>query len=398
MMFLVSLFRIGCIIGAVSGGVIVRYFGPKKVIMLTAIPTSLSWMPIIFATNAWELCMGRFFFGLFCSIATPGVVVYIAESVSPHIRGIMMTSSLILTLFGVLLAYSVGYVLRWKMQAVIQSVLPLVQLAVAFFPESPRWLVMKKKPDKAKRSLLRLRSQKQGVSKELEEMMLNMQKNNEENWSDLFQVKYLKPLFIVFCNTYFLDFNGYFFMSSFMVIIFQESGGMVMEETLATVLVGIFQFFGIIVSAVTIDRYGRRPLMITSLLGMGLTQSALALYYYLHFFVPKLDIDAFEWMPLASVLITATFYAIGIGNLYWMLFGELFPLKIRSMASGISTAWNSVLMFIVLQSFFFLKKLLTLPGLFAFSSFNCFLGVAFTYKFLPETLNMPLEEIEALWK
>ena len=392
------MFRVGCVVGASVSGVLIKYFGPRKILLYTAIPSALAWLPIIFATSAIELCTGRFFFGLFCSLGTPAVVVYTAEITSPHIRGILLTVGFILMTFGILFGYAVGYLLWWDTQAIVYSVIPLILLTLFLFPESPRWLITNKKPDEAKRALLKLRNQRHYIGQELEEITNNVTKTKEEKLKELLKKKYVKPIIVVIFSTYFLDFNGYFFMSSFMVIIFQESGGMVMEETLATVLFGIFQFVGVIISAGAIDKYGRRVLLMTSLLVMGLTQSALALYYYLLFSVPSVNMSNFTWMPLLAALLTGLFFILGIGNIHWVLCGELFPVKIRSVVAGFAVSWNSVLMFVMLQSFFFLKRLLTLPGLFAYASINCFFGVAFIYKCLPETWNIPLEEIETLWK
>jgi SP family arabinose:H+ symporter-like MFS transporter len=137
-----------------------------------------------------------------------------------------------------------------------------------------------------------------------------------------------------------------------------------------------------------IDRVGRKPLMISSFAGMGLSLIGVAV---------AIRMQASGFAVLAFVLTYVACFAVGIGTGTWVLMSEISPSQVRGLAMSISTVclWCGTL--IVTLTFLSLVRVLTAPGAFLVYAFVCVAAALFVWLGVPETKGRSLEEIEACW-
>lgn len=166
-----------------------------------------------------------------------------------------------------------------------------------------------------------------------------------------------------------------------------------------------------IITTVASRRFGRRPLSILSGLGMCITTLIVAIYLLI---VPveytggfrRLEnstdaitsIESQHWTCVVCILLYVCFSSLGVLVIPWTLIGELLPMKVRGIGSGIMVGVAYILMFGVVKSFPFALNVIGTEGIFFFFSFMSLAGVLFVYKFLPETLGKPLQQIEDYFK
>jgi SP family xylose:H+ symportor-like MFS transporter len=162
-----------------------------------------------------------------------------------------------------------------------------------------------------------------------------------------------------------------------------EGGGM-----FQTVIMGVVNVVFTLIAIVTVDKLGRKPLLIIGSIGMALGAFAVAAS------------DTFGiagLFPVVSVIVYAAFFMMSWGPICWVLISEIFPTTIRGQAVAIAVAFQWIFNFLVSSTF---------PALWEFSPMvaygiygvMCVLAALFVWKFVPETKGKTLEEMVKLWR
>lgn len=162
-----------------------------------------------------------------------------------------------------------------------------------------------------------------------------------------------------------------------------EGGGM-----MQTVIMGIVNILFTLVAIFTVDRFGRKPLLIIGSLGMAV--GALAVAY-----CDQLGIKGI--VPVLSVIVYAAFFMMSWGPVCWVLIAEIFPNTIRSQAVAIAVAFQWVFNYLVSSTF---PALYDFSPMFAYSLYGiiCLIAALFVWKWVPETKDKTLEDMTALWR
>lgn len=162
-----------------------------------------------------------------------------------------------------------------------------------------------------------------------------------------------------------------------------EGGGM-----MQTVIMGIVNILFTVVAIVTVDRFGRKPLLIIGSIGMAVGA----------FMVAICD----NWgikgiIPVLSVITYAAFFMMSWGPICWVLIAEIFPNTIRGQAVAIAVAFQWIFNYLVSSTF---PALYEFSPMFAYSLYGivCVIAALFVWRCVPETKGKTLEEMNALWK
>lgn len=176
------------------------------------------------------------------------------------------------------------------------------------------------------------------------------------------------------------------------------------SPTLTSLSIAVTNFLFTLVAFASIDRIGRRKILLYSIPVMiaGLALSAIAFY---HISLPDVSPgssatssqEPWVWIVLIALVIYVSGYAVGIGNVPWQQ-SELFPLSIRSIGSGIATATNWGSNFIIGLTFLPMMEVLTPAGTFTFYSLVCLAGWVLVRRIYPETKGLSLEDVGGLLK
>ena len=407
--FVVSSALIGCIIGAAMAGFISKSFGRKKGLIISAIAFVLSaigaWKPEFFnvfgTLPVYSFVIYRILGGIGVGIASMISPMYIAEIAPANIRGKLVSWNQFAIIFGMLIIYFVNYFIagqgneqwlveegwRWMFfSGVIPAGLFLVLLF--FVPETPRFLVMKGRDNEALKVLDKIAGSDNSV-KILDEIKLTMHEKSTPWLSFGFFV-----LFVGIILSVFQQFVGINVVLYYAGNIFRNMGASTNSSLLQTVIVGIVNLSFTVVAILTVDKFGRKPLMIIGALGMGVSMLALGFSFYTH----NEGVSALIFM-----LLYIGFFAMSWGPVTWVLLSEIFPNSIRgAMSIAVAAQWIAnwlvSLTFPVMNDNQWLTEKFNHGFSYWIYGLMGFFAALLMWKLVPETKGKTLEEIEKLWK
>ena len=161
-----------------------------------------------------------------------------------------------------------------------------------------------------------------------------------------------------------------------------------------TIIVGVINLSFTVLAIFTVDRFGRRPLMIIGSLGMAVSMVTLGMTFFL---------EQMGFLSLLAMLCYVASFAVSWGPICWVLLAEIFPNKIRSQAMALAVAAQWVANYLVSWTFPMMDKSTYLNGIFhhAFAywiyALMAVLAALFMWRFVPETKGRSLEEMEKLF-
>ncbi|CAH1267647.1 SLC2A6 [Branchiostoma lanceolatum] len=402
-----SLSAIGAMFGGPLGGWCIEALGRKTSLMTAVLPFTGGWLILAYAQNLAMLYVGRLLTGIAAGMTSLTVPVYVAEISSPRLRGLLGASFQLMVTIGILLVYVFGNFLHWRWLAVV-CLIPAVILiiAMAFMPETPRWLLAKGRRPAAVTSLLWLRGPDVDVEDECADIESNLQQQETMSWREFTQPSLLKPFAIGMALMFFQQFSGINAVIFYSVSILEDAG---IDGHTGAIIVGAVQVVATFVSCLLMDKMGRRVLLIVAGTGMAITSITFGLYFQLEQNnshnstltaptatpAPAPDLS---WLSLTSMIVYIIAFSLGWGPIPWLMMSEIFPSRARGTASGIATLFNWFGAFIVTKEFDDMVAAFTEQGAFWFFAGICALGVVFVCLIVPETKNVSLEEIEAYFE
>ena len=407
--FVIASALIGCVIGGASAGFISKSLGRKNGLMIAAIAFLLSaigaWRPEIFnifgVEDAYSFVVYRILGGIGVGIASMISPMYIAEIAPANVRGKLVSFNQFAIIFGMLLIYFVNYFIskqgneqwlitegwRWMF---FSGVIPagIFFILLFFVPETPRYLVMNGKDDKALKVLKKI-SGNESATRILEEIKSTTHEKNVPWLSYGFFIIFIGIMLSVFQQ--FVGINVVLYYAS---NIFRNMGSSTDSSLLQTIIVGVVNLLFTVLAILTVDKFGRKPLMIIGSIGMAVSMIALGFAFYFN----QLGIAALIFM----LAYTAAF-AMSWGPVCWVLLAEIFPNSIRS-ALSIAVAAQWIANWIVSLTFPIMNDNVWLTEKFHHGFSYWIYGIMgvlsalFMWKLVPETKGKTLEEIEHLWK
>jgi SP family galactose:H+ symporter-like MFS transporter len=396
--------QVGLIVGAVLGGglfgtllagPVSDYFGRRILILLSSIIFIIGVDAILLANNYLILLLARILLGIGVGVVAVAVPLYVAEIVPSQDRGKYVTFFQLLLTFGIVLAYFVDLLFtpsgNWRaMFAIILAPAFALFFGMLFLPETPRWLILNDRLDEAKQVLRRIRRTEPEIVSDVQEIQQSLQELRKETWSELFSHELLLPSLVAIAIAIFNQLTGINSFLQYAPLILHNAGiSSNFVSMLGSVGIGLLNFLCTIIALALIDTLGRRPLLITGVIGVICSEIFLGC---INFFIPN-SINA-GIFSLIGLLCFIMFFAIGPGVVVWLAISELFPTQVRGKGMAICLFFNSLTS--TLLSIIFLPLLKTIGigqtyWLFALCSIGYFLV---TFFFLPETKNRSLEEIQ----
>jgi SP family galactose:H+ symporter-like MFS transporter len=391
---IVSSVLIGAMIGSLSGGRLTDQFGRRKIMLVIATLFILGTLIAASAHSIDIIILGRIIIGIAIGIGSYTAPLYIAEAAPLEWRGGLVSLNQLAITIGIMSSYFINYSFitsheSWRWMFLI-GIVPaiLLLLGMLFLPESPRWLVKQNQMQKARTILEYLRS-KTDVDHELTEIKNSLQ-TKKTTFSEVFAPWIRKVLFLGIFLGFLQQVTGINTIIYYAPTIFNMAGfHNTSSAILATVGLGVVNVLATVFAICYLDKWGRRPLLFTGLIGMGLSLFCLSLAFYLG--------TNSEYLRLAAVSSTFIYiisFAMSLGALLWLMVSEIFPLEVRGTAMGIAVfscwLWN----FLVSSTFLTLVNLLGPSKTFLTYTMMCLIGLIISFYFVPETKGVSLEKIE----
>jgi SP family xylose:H+ symportor-like MFS transporter len=389
--FLTGSLALGCIVGCLIAGRIADRYGRKPGLMTAAIIFAISSIGVALAqTLTWFVVM-RFAAGIGVGMASMLCPMYIAEISPAAVRGRNVAINQLTVVIGILVTNLVNYFLankgvdawRWMFGlGVVPSAIFLI--GVTWLPESPRWLIKAGKVDQAKKVLNKIGSELfvQQTFKAIEQSMVGAEK---QSYKAVFE-KSVRPAVIVGITlAVFQQFCGINVVFNYTSTIFESVGANLNRQLFETVAIGVVNLVFTLIAMWQVDKLGRRPLMLGGALGLSVVYIILAFLLQSHSSAGLVSI---------FVLLAISMYSMSLAPVTWVLISEIFPNKIRGLASSVAivSLWGAY--FILVFTFPILAKKLGAYGPFYLYAGICFLGFLFIKSKVKETKGQTLEELE----
>ena len=392
--FVTAAVPLGALIAAALVGRVTDRFGRRRVLMTAAALFAVGALLAAGATHISMLASARLVLGLAVGAAAVVAPLYIAETAPFAIRGGLVSMYQLAITVGILVSYLAGLAIAgdraWRPLFGLGAVPgALFLIGLIFLPESPRWLLLKGLPDRARLSLQRLRGTTD-VDHELEEMNLILQAEASQKSTRLrLFAPAVRPALVIAMMLFFLQqLSGINAVIYYAPQIFDGAGfDSVSTQVLATAGVGSVNLLTTVVALFLIDRIGRRRLLMTGFTGAAATLLIIAFAVVHPAAMPSSIV-------IVMLLLYIAFFAVSLGPLPHVMMSEIFPLRVRGQGMSMASVSNWGFNFVVVLLF---PVLLAGPGLaVAFSLFAvvCIGGLLFTFVRVPETTGISLEAIE----
>jgi sugar porter (SP) family MFS transporter len=383
---------LGCVVGASVAAFTSDRFGRKRVLLAAATLFALSAIASALPRDLIEFAVARLVGGVAIGIASTLSPLYIAEISPAQKRGLLVSLNQLAIVTGILLSYSVNYLLggagpanwRWMFaSAAVPSI--AFFLTLLFIPESPRWLMQKGREQEAKHFLAQIVGPR-AASGEIEAIRAAI----SEESGDLLDPAFRKALIVAILIALFSQFTGINTIIYYGSIVFLEH---VPHQTATTalwanVIIGAINFVATVAGMLLIDRSGRKSLLMTAFGGMAL--SLVAVSAAIHF-------QASGVIVLIFVLTYVACFAVGVGTGTWVLMSEICPTRVRGRAMSVATVFLWCGTLLVTLTFLSLVNLFTAAGVFLLYAIVSIAAFLFVWRGVPETKGRTLEEIEKFW-
>ncbi|KAL1211718.1 Sugar transporter ERD6-like 12 [Cardamine amara subsp. amara] len=378
-----SLATFGGMFGAIFSAKAAAAFGHKMTLWLADLFCITGWLAIALAKNIIWLDVGRFLVGIGVGIISYVVPVYVAEITPKHVRGAFTFSNQLLQNCGLAIVYYFGNFLPWRTLAVIGIIPCSIQVIGLFFiPESPRWLARKGRDKELDEVLQKLRGRRYDIAFEARQIKHSVEASKQNpniGIRSLFRKRYTRQLTIGIGLMVFQQLSGTAGINAYGSTLFKLAGfpariGM----TVLSLIVVPKSLMGLIL----VDRWGRRPLLMTSAFGLCLSCIILAVAFGIKD-VPEIG-NITPIFSFIGILSFTMMFAIGMGALPWIIMSEIFPMDIKVLAGSLVTIANWFSGWIANYCFNFM--LVWSPtGTFVISAMICGATIVFTWCLVPET-------------
>lgn len=398
---------VGCLLGAIVSGMFSDRFGRKRLLIFSAFLFIVSAVGTGATSGFTSFIFYRILGGIGIGLASNLSPMYIAEVTPANIRGKFVSLNQLTIVIGILLAQIVNWQIaepvpadateiqileswngqsgwRWMFWA---EVIPagFFFLLMFFVPESPRWLAKNGNDRRAMEIFSRIggprfaASEYSGIKETLES------ETQSVNFSLLFARGIKKILWIGIVLAAFQQWSGINVIFNYAQEVFAAAGYGVSDILFNIVVTGSVNLIFTFVAIYTVDKLGRRSLM---LIGAGGLAGIYAFMGAAYFF------EITGWPLLLMVVSAIACYAMSLAPVTWVVLSEIFPNRIRGAAMAVATVSLWLASFLLTYTFPLLHKTFGASGTFWLYGVICVAGLIFIYYKLPETKGKSLEEIE----
>ena len=424
---------IGCVIGAAISGLCASNLGRRKSLILAGVLFFLSalgsFMPefiffekgnptfsLLIAFNLYRV-LGGIGVGLASAICP----MYIAEVAPSNIRGTLVSWNQFAIIFGQLVVYFVNFMILgdhiapiiqkmaegineivnpveaqwaiekgWRYMFVSEAVpAGLFTLLLFLVPETPRYLAMTGRDEQAFTVLARINGKSRA-----QEILADIKSTVAEKTEKLFTYGWL-VIFVGIMLSVFQQAIGINAVLYFAPRIFESLG--MGNPMMQTVIMGIVNITFTLLAIFTVEKWGRKPLLIWGSLGMALGAAGVA--------VTSVASSVPAVVAVISIMVYSASFMFSWGPICWVLISEIFPNTIRGAAVAIAVAFQWIFNFIVSSTFLPMYNMSVgsmenFGHAFSYSLYGviCILAAVFVWKLVPETKGKNLEDMTKLWK
>lgn len=422
---------IGCVIGALLSGLVASRWGRKRSLVLAGVLFFVSALgsmnpEFLFFQHGvpslgllWMFNVYRVIGGMGVGLASAICPMYIGEVAPAERRGQLVSWNQFAIIFGQLVVYFVNFLILgshtnpvieqigqginrvaagsdpwtietgWRYMFGSEAVpAALFTVLICLVPESPRWLVMNGRDDRALAVLSRINGSTRAAL-----IIQDIRDTAHERRERLFAYGWL-VVFIGVMLSVFQQVVGINAVLYYAPRIFGDMG--MTDPMFNTVMMGVVNILFTLVAIFTVERWGRKPLLITGSLGMALGAFGVALTF---------GSEGLQLVTMLSIMLYSASFMFSWGPICWVLIAEIFPNTIRGAAVAIAVAAQWIFNFVVSSTFVPMFNMHITTGdnfghWFTYGLYGvmCIVAAIFVWRLVPETKGKTLEDMTRLWK
>ncbi|SFJ47514.1 MFS transporter, SP family, xylose:H+ symportor [Halobacillus dabanensis] len=399
----VSSALIGCIIGGLMSGYFATRFGRKRTLILAAALFLLSALgsayPEALFFTAGEPSHGllllfnfyRIIGGIGVGLASAVSPMYIGEIAPSHIRGRLVSLNQFAIIFGMLVVYFVNWGIArgqttewvneigWRMMFASEAIPALLFLLLLFtVPETPRYLASQNKSEEAFAILNKIYDKTMAKA-----TLYEINNSFDTKQGKLFSFG-VSIVVVGILLSVFQQFVGINVALYYAPRIFESMGAARDASMFQTIIMGLVNVIFTIIAILTVDKFGRKPLLIIGSLGMTIGMFGVAGLAYA---------NAIGIATLIFIIIYTASFMMSWGPIVWVLISEIFPNKIRGQAVAIAVAAQWAANYFISSTY---PMMMEFSGglTYTFYGVMSILSGLFVWKFVPETKGKSLEQLE----
>ena len=398
---------VGCLAGALLSGAWSDRYGRKRMLLLAALLFTVSAVGTGVADRFGWFVVARIVGGLGIGIASNVSPVYIAEVTPARLRGRFVSINQLTTVLGILLAQvvnwrigehftgaaggaltpeSVEWAWRWMLWAAAVPALVFLVLAL-FVPESPRWSALRGRTEAARRVLTRIGGERYATETlaSLSQLSAGAGGEGTSGWRALKAPGLGGVLLVGIVLAVFQQWCGLNVVFNYAHEVFSAAGYAVSDILMNIVVTGVTNVVFTFVAIRTVDRWGRRALMLFGSASLAVIYAVLGACYWA---------GVSGVFMLALVVLAIACYAMSLAPVTWVVLSEIFPARVRGVAMAVSTFFLWAASFVLTYTFPSLNEAVGAAGAFWLYGAICVAGFLFILGRLPETKGKTLEQLE----
>jgi SP family sugar porter-like MFS transporter len=398
----------GCIAGAVLSGALADRFGRKRLLILSGLLFTVSAVWTAFSRDFFNYNVARILGGMGIGLASNLSPMYIAEISPARVRGRFVSVNQLTIVIGILAAQIVNLLIArpvpqnaaadwilhswngqfgWRWMFGAETVPAFLFFVLMFLmPESPRWLAKYGRTVQAERILSRIGGSEYGRA-QVQDICNTLAAGEiaRVNFRDLLEPRLLKIVWLGVFLAVFQQWCGINVIFNYAQEVFASAGYGVSDILFNIVITGIVNLLFTFVAIYTVDRFGRRILMLIGAAGLAGIYAVLGTGYYF---------QSRGVHMLLLVVAAICCYAMSLAPITWVVIAEIFPNRIRGAAMSISVLSLWIACTVLTLTFPYLKNTLGAHGAFWLYGAICLIGFLVIFLKLPETKGKSLEQIE----
>lgn len=389
----VSIALIGTVVGAMLGGIPTDRLGRKKTLLWIAVLFLVSAIGSALAIDWYSFLLFRFIGGLAVGCSSVTAPMYISELSPASHRGRLVAMFQFNVVLGILVAFVSNYLLQslgdnaWRwMLGIIAFPAAVFLVLILFIPESPRWLIVKRRLYEEAKEILQRINQKTADA-EFDSILLS---SRENGWAGgtarLFSARYTMPVTLAVLFAVFNQVSGINAIIYYAPRIFEMTGLGTDSALMSTIGLGFVNFVFTLLAMSFIDRYGRRTLMMIGSVGVIVTLALVASAFYRENFS--------NYLVPVCLFVYIAFFAFSQGAVIWVFISEIFPNEVRAKGQALGSFTHWIMASLIAFAFPWITESLGGGNTFMLFSVMMMLQLLFVWRIMPETKGKTLEQLQ----
>ncbi|XP_010918337.1 sugar transport protein MST6-like [Elaeis guineensis] len=399
---------LAALIASFFASTMTRVFGRKWSMFMSGIVVLMGATINGAAGNVFMLILGRILVGAGVGFANQSVPVYLSEMAPARLRGMLNIGFQLMITIGVFIANFINYGTAnisggwgWRISLALVGIpATVITLGSLFLPDTPNSLVERGHKEKAKAILSKIRG-----TNEIQDEYDDLVKASEESiaikhpWSNIIKRKYRPQLTMALLIPFFQQVTGINALMLYGPVLFKTIGFGGNASLMSALIIGLVKVLSTFVSIAIVDKLGRRMLLLQGGTQMIICQIIVGTLIWIKFGThgEATLSKTYARCVVSFICLYMAGFAWSWGPLGWLIPSEIFPLEIRSAGQSINVSLNMLVTSINAQVFLAMFCRMKF-GLFYFFSGWVIIMTIFVALFLPETKNVPIEEMILVWK